>query len=87
MTSNAIDLLLKSCNLIEQRTISMGCGYAHSSDECFNICKSAFKNSRIAPEAITFRVFFSEPVSVEGRARIYRDGSMEMWTGPDEHEI
>lgn len=74
-----IDNLIKSCDLLQQRTISCA-GYMHSSVRCFDACMRAFDRKALPAEAITFAVYFNAPVMKPGKATIYRDGRMEMRT-------
>lgn len=74
-----IDNLIKSCDLLQQRTIPCA-GYMHSSVRCFGACMRAFDRKACSAESITFAVYFNAPVMKPGEATIYRDGRMEMRT-------
>lgn len=87
MTNTSISNLLNSCDLLQNRTIEAGREYMHSSSQCFNACMRQFDRASNAAEAITFRIFLNAPVMMEGRARIFRDGTMQMWTGTEEYAI
>lgn len=84
MTNTAIATLIDTCDKLQARTAPVR-GYMHSSCRCFDACMRAFDNSRLPAEAITFRVYFTDPVNKAGFARIHNDGTMQMWTGNDPH--
>lgn len=71
-----VDEIIKSCDKLQRRTLSLK-GYAHGSCRFFNICMRAFDCS-VPAEAVTFRVYINAPVMKEGEATIYRDGRLEM---------
>ena len=71
------DQLIRSCDLLQQRTISLA-GYMHTSSRCFDACMRAFDNSKLPANAITFKVYLNAPIMRPGEATLYRDGRMEM---------
>lgn len=82
LTNEAISKLLKSCDLLQHRTLpAEDC--MHSSTKCFTECMKVFDLDAPIAVAITFRVQFDYPVNEKGFARIYNDGTMKMWTGDD----
>lgn len=85
MTNAMIENLLKSCDCLARRTVYAGKDYMYSSARCFDACMRAFDRKDGAAESITFRIWLNAPVNMEGRARIHRDGTMEMWTGTEEY--
>lgn len=77
MTQINISDLIKSCDLLQARTIPAK-GYMHSSVRCFDACMRTFDRKVLPAESVTYRVFFNAPVSMAGEATIHRDGQMEM---------
>ena len=81
MTQINVDEIIKSCDKLQRRTISLK-GYAHGSCRFFNICMRAF-DCKVPAEAVTFRVFLNPPVMKEAEATIYRDGRLEVHTAAE----
>lgn len=79
MTTINIDNLIKSCDLLQQRTIYAP-GYMHTSSRCFDACMRMFDNSKLPANSVTFSVYLNAPIMKPGEATIYRDGHMEMRT-------
>ena len=71
--------ILDACNSIHRRTIWAD-GYAHGTTRIFDACMRVFDREGLSAEAITFRVYLTDPL-VPGWARVHRDGTLEMGAG------
>lgn len=81
MTNINVDELIKSCDTIAHRCITIGNGN-HGSSWLFDKVMRAF-DSHPAIVGVTYEVFINSPVMLPGWVTINRDGSFSMTTHSD----
>ena len=82
MTNTQIDGIIKACDTVARRCITIG-GKYHGSVWLFNQCMRAFDCKALPAQAITFEVYIGYPMMQEGEVTIDRDGHLTMRTAGD----